>query len=272
MEETEEDGVDYLVFNFKSKASYTDKKTQQVVERKIALFDGKGEALTHDLKIGTGTIARISVFVFPFYTALLGAGVTLRIRAVKILKLEVEPKLTALDYGFTEDEDILSSNGYGFEPSVRDRAKPYLKDRDRTDLIVVHCSATGPKSDIGKREITQWHLKRGFVTIGYHYVIRRDGSIEVGRRETEIGAHVAGHNSNSVGVCMVGGVDTQGKPSDNFTVPQYETLKVLLGQLTTRYSSAKIVGHRDLSPDHDEGLPGWSSRHCPGFDLSKWLQ
>lgn len=270
MEETEEDGVDYLVFNFKSKASYTDKKTGQTIERKIALFDSRNLTIPPDHLLRTGTIAHISAFISPFYTALLGAGVTLRIRAVKILK--EAPLAQAQDFGFSDDEDILSSNGYGFGPSFRDNAKPYLKDRDRTDLIVVHCSATGPKSDIGKREITQWHLKRGFVTIGYHYVIRRDGSIEVGRRETEIGAHVAGHNSNSVGVCMVGGVDTQGKPSDNFTVTQYDSLRLLLGHLTTRYSSAKIVGHRDLSPDHDEGLPGWSSRHCPGFDLSKWLQ
>ncbi|MGR3967840.1 lysozyme [Pseudomonas sp. 910_23] len=152
---------------------------------------------------------------------------------------------------------------------------PRLKDRDRTDLIVIHCSATGPKSDIGKREITQWHLKRNFVTIGYHYVIRRDGSIEVGRRETEIGAHVAGHNSNSVGVCMVGGVDTQGKPSDNFTVPQYETLKVLLGQLKARYESARIVGHRDLSPDlNGDGkiTPNEFIKACPSFDVASWLK
>ncbi|WP_277590703.1 hypothetical protein [Pseudomonas chlororaphis] len=104
MEETDEDGTEYLVFNFKSKASYTDKKTGQVVERKIALFDGKGKALTHDLKIGSGTVARISVFVSPFYTALLGAGVTLRIRAVKILNFEVEPELKAVDFGFANDE------------------------------------------------------------------------------------------------------------------------------------------------------------------------
>lgn len=152
---------------------------------------------------------------------------------------------------------------------------PRLKDRDRTDLIVVHCSATGPKSDIGKREITQWHLKRGFVTIGYHFVIRRDGSIETGRRETEIGAHVSGHNSNSIGVCMVGGVDAHGKPSDNFTVPQYETLKVLLGQLNARYESARIVGHRDLSPDLNRDgkiTPNEFMKACPSFDVASWLK
>ncbi|MBK5355048.1 N-acetylmuramoyl-L-alanine amidase [Pseudomonas sp. TH41] len=182
------------------------------------------------------------------------------------------PALQAKDFGFSDDEETLSSNGYGFGSNfLNDNVRPYLKDRDRTDLIVVHCSATDPKEDIGKREITQWHLKRGLVSIGYHYVIRRDGSTEVGRRENEIGAHVSGHNSNSIGVCMVGGVDAQGKPSDNFTEGQYNSLRVLLGHLTTRYAEAKVIGHRDLSPDHDEGLPGWHRRSCPGFDAPAWF-
>ncbi|AZC49515.1 hypothetical protein C4K35_1922 [Pseudomonas chlororaphis subsp. piscium] len=115
MEETDEGGIEYLVFNFKSKASYTDKKTGQVVERKIALFDGKGKALTHDLKIGSGTIARISVFVSPFYTALLGAGVTLRIRAVKILKLkEFTGGGNADAFGFGDDESDFEAEDHGF--------------------------------------------------------------------------------------------------------------------------------------------------------------
>ncbi|AZD21246.1 N-acetylmuramoyl-L-alanine amidase [Pseudomonas chlororaphis subsp. aurantiaca] len=270
MEETKETGVEYLLFHFKAGGRYTDKKTGQVVERKIAHFDNRGLALPPDHLLTTGTVARISVFISPFYTTLLGAGVTLRIRAVKVVK--EAPTAQAQDFGFSDNEETLSSNGYGFGSSfINDNVRPYLKDRDRTDLIVVHCSATGPKSDIGKREITQWHLKRGFVTIGYHYVIRRDGSIETGRRETEIGAHVAGHNSNSVGVCMVGGVDAQGKPADNFTEVQYDSLRLLLGHLTTRYGSAKVVGHRDLSPDHEEGLPGWHPRDCPGFDAGRWF-
>ncbi|WP_442108449.1 hypothetical protein [Pseudomonas sp. NUPR-001] len=115
VEETDENGEDYLVFNFKSKASYTDRKTGQTVERKIALFDGKGKALTHDLKIGTGTVARISVFVSPFYTALLGAGVTLRIRAVKILKLkEFTGGGNADAFGFGDDEGEFEVDDHGF--------------------------------------------------------------------------------------------------------------------------------------------------------------
>ncbi len=151
---------------------------------------------------------------------------------------------------------------------------PRLKDRTSTDLIVVHCSATGT-ADIGKREINQWHLKRGFVTIGYHFVIRRDGTLETGRRESEIGAHVAGHNANSIGVCMVGGVDAKGKPADNFTPAQWDTLRVILSQLKARYSTARIVGHRDLSPDlNGDGriTPNEWTKVCPSFDVAAWLK
>lgn len=270
VEATEEGDVDYLVFNFRLKARYTDRDTGQTMERKIVLFDSTGEPVLPKGKVCTGSIARISVFIAPFYNGVLGAGVILRIRAVKVVKLMELPTLRASDFGFSEEREVLAISDCG--PVLEVKMTPRLKDRDRTDLIVVHCSATGPKSDIGKREITQWHLKRGFVTIGYHYVIRRDGTIEQGRRETEIGAHVSGHNSNSIGVCMVGGVDAQGKPSDNFTESQYESLKILLGHLSIRYGDAQIVGHRDLSPGLDEGVPEWRPTKCPGFDVKKWLE
>ena len=51
----------------------------------------------------------------------------------------------------------------------------------KINLIVIHCSDTYARMDIGVNEIRQWHLQRGFNDIGYHYVIRRDGAIEQGR-------------------------------------------------------------------------------------------
>jgi len=155
-----------------------------------------------------------------------------------------------------------------------DTPTPRLKDRDRTELIVVHCSATGPLMDVGKREITQWHRQRGFDTIGYHYVIRRNGEVETGRRESEIGAHVAGHNLNSIGVCMVGGVNAKGKPENNFNLQQFATLETLLSELKNRYPTARIVGHRDLSPDRNgDGkiTPNEFIKACPSFDVGDWL-
>lgn len=127
--------------------------------------------------------------------------------------------------------------------------------------LVVHCSATPPKMDIGKHEITQWHKARRFRTIGYHYVIRRDGMLEYGRDLNEQGAHVKGHNHYSIGICMVGGVDEDGNPQDNFTTFQYQELARLLHKLKGMHSDAIIQGHRDFS-----GV----KKACPSFDVKSW--
>jgi N-acetyl-anhydromuramyl-L-alanine amidase AmpD len=147
--------------------------------------------------------------------------------------------------------------------------------RTTTELLVVHCSATRPTQDIGVREVTQWHRQRGFDTVGYHYVIRRNGEVETGRPETAIGAHVKGHNAQSVGICLVGGINAAGKPESNFTQAQFEALKELLDQLQTRYPNARILGHRDLSPDKNgDGkiTPNEFIKACPSFDISTWLR
>jgi N-acetyl-anhydromuramyl-L-alanine amidase AmpD len=149
------------------------------------------------------------------------------------------------------------------------------QSRSATKCLVVHCSATAPTQDIGVREITQWHIQRGFDTLGYHYVNRRDGSQETGRPENAIGAHVKGHNAKSVGVCLVGGVSAAGKPENNFTETQFATLGKLLDQLQSRYPKARILGHRDLSPDlNGDGIitPNEFIKACPSFDVSEWLK
>lgn len=100
----EEDEDGNLIFSFKSKAKTTDQKTGQKVDRSVALFDAKGKGLTHDVKLDTGTVAQVSCFVAPFYNALLGAGVILRIRAVKILKLKARTiESSAESFGFGLD-------------------------------------------------------------------------------------------------------------------------------------------------------------------------
>ncbi|MCV4272626.1 N-acetylmuramoyl-L-alanine amidase [Pseudomonas capsici] len=149
-----------------------------------------------------------------------------------------------------------------------------LKDRTSTELIVVHCSATRATADIGVREITQWHIRRGFDTVGYHYVIRRNGELETGRPESTIGAHVRGHNGNSIGICLAGGVDASNKPENNFTAAQFATLETLLKQLKGRYPDARILGHRDLSPDRNgDGkiTPDEFVKACPSFDVAAWV-
>ncbi|WP_343698871.1 N-acetylmuramoyl-L-alanine amidase [Caulobacter sp.] len=145
----------------------------------------------------------------------------------------------------------------------------------QVDFLVVHCSATPASRDIGRAEIDVMHRQRGFRMIGYHYVIRRDGRVEKGRPETEPGAHVEGYNSRSLGICLVGGVKTDGKtPEDNFTPEQFAALRHMLANLKHAYPKAEILGHRDLSPDKNRDgkiTPNEWLKSCPCFDVRAWL-
>lgn len=125
--------------------------------------------------------------------------------------------------------------------------------------LIVHCSATPEGKDYSVDTIRQWHLQRGFFDIGYHYVIYRDGSIHIGRDESIIGAHCTGHNTNSIGVCYIGGVATDGKtPKDTRTAGQKQSLVKLLKELKVKYPQASIHGHRDFA-----------NKACPSFDATK---
>lgn len=150
-----------------------------------------------------------------------------------------------------------------------------MAPRKSTKHIVLHCSATRASQNTTAAEIRKWHLDKGWNDIGYHYVIRRDGTLENGRKpDTSVGSHVAGHNSNTLGICLVGGLSTRtGKPENNFTDAQWDTLRELLGRLTEKFPSATILGHRDLSPDKNrDGVisEGEWLKACPCFDASTW--
>jgi N-acetylmuramoyl-L-alanine amidase len=137
--------------------------------------------------------------------------------------------------------------------------KPLLPENVK--YLVVHCSATPANRDIGVKELDRMHRERGFLKIGYHYVIRRDGSVELGRSIKEPGAHVEGYNGVSIGVCLVGGVTSTLKPEDNFEPAQKDALRTLLYQLVVLFPDAKVQGHRDF-PD--------VAKACPSFDVKSW--
>lgn len=125
--------------------------------------------------------------------------------------------------------------------------------------IIVHCSATQEGKDFTIADIDRWHRQRGFTKIGYHYVIYRDGTIHVGRNESEVGAHCLGHNQNSIGICYIGGLSSDGKtPKDTRTDAQKKALTTLLQALKKKYPSASIHGHRDFA-----------KKACPSFDATK---
>lgn len=127
--------------------------------------------------------------------------------------------------------------------------------------IIIHASATTSYQDIGAKEIDQMHKARGFAKIGYHWVIRRDGTLEKGREESEIGAHAIGWNTNSIGVCLIGGADKHGRGEANYTSEQMAALDGLLTALKSRYPSATVIGHRDTGAKKD----------CPSFSVKHWL-
>jgi len=131
--------------------------------------------------------------------------------------------------------------------------------------IIIHCSATPNGRAHTVSDIDRWHKVRGFNRsapvgnyglkhIGYHFAIYIDGSVYPGRDVSEIGAHAAGRNANSIGICLIG--------MDKFTLAQWAALSALTADLLSKYPGTPIVGHRDLPDVHKE---------CPGFDVAAWV-
>jgi N-acetylmuramoyl-L-alanine amidase len=113
---------------------------------------------------------------------------------------------------------------------------------------------------VNAAEIDRWHRRNGWLKIGYHFVITRDGEVESGREPTVQGAHVKGQNHDSIGVCMVGGVDEDKQPEDNFTKEQYASLERLLNGLLRVYPDAEVKPHNFFNPN----------KACPSFDVEEW--
>jgi len=128
-----------------------------------------------------------------------------------------------------------------------------MRDLNR---IILHCSATKEGQDFSAATIRGWHVNgRGWSDIGYHWVIRLDGSIEVGRPLERSGAHTKGHNKDSVGVCYIGGLDEDGKPKDTMNPEQEKAWRMIVLSLRTLYGNhITIHGHNEFA-----------SKACPSF-------
>ena len=134
----------------------------------------------------------------------------------------------------------------------------------KVEKIIIHCSATKEGDDsINAEVIDGWHKDRGWKGIGYHFVILIDGKIETGRMINKCGAHTKNYNCSSIGICYIGGVesekDSNGKypAKDTRTSQQIATLLELLRLLKKIYPDAKIHGHRDFA-----------AKACPSFDAT----
>ena len=128
--------------------------------------------------------------------------------------------------------------------------------------IIVHCTDTPAGRPHTVADIDRWHRERNFRSIGYHYVVYLDGSVNRGRPDNEIGAHVLGHNVDSIGVVYVGGRSADMQHYEDTRTPAQKTaLLSLLKELKRRYPVAKIYGHRDFA-----------NKECPCFDAQKEYQ
>lgn len=140
------------------------------------------------------------------------------------------------------------------------------------NLIVIHCSATRADRDVTAQDIDAFHRVRGFSSWGYHFYIRKSGTVEPMRPVSEVGAHARGFNAKSIGVCYEGGLDENGQPRDTRTSAQKVALQKLVRDLLAQHPGCKVVGHRDLSPDlNGNGIVDkWErTKECPCFDVKE---
>lgn len=127
--------------------------------------------------------------------------------------------------------------------------------------IIIHCSATPEGREVTAKDIDRWHRQRGFRCIGYHFLIKLDGMIELGRPIEEVGAHCTNHNQRSVGICYVGGLSLPAEgereaPKDTRTEAQKVTLRNLVLLLKMLFPKATIHGHNEFA-----------NKACPCFDV-----
>jgi N-acetyl-anhydromuramyl-L-alanine amidase AmpD len=136
--------------------------------------------------------------------------------------------------------------------------------------IVIHCSATRETQNYSLEDVRASHLKRGFNDVGYHYYITKDGIIHHGRMIDVKGAHVKGFNSDTIGVCYEGGLDSLGNPKDTRTDQQKASLNILVLSLLSSFPGVSIKGHReyskDLNKDGEITKNEWM-KSCPCFDV-----
>lgn len=133
--------------------------------------------------------------------------------------------------------------------------------------IFVHCTA-GPQTQTLAALLAEFRRK-GWKNPGYHYVVFPDGRVQQLLDEGAVANGVRGYNSVGVHVAYVGGIDAAGKAVDNRTAAQKEKMRILLKLLHRRYPLARILGHRDISPDRNGNgrVDSWERiKECPCFD------
>lgn len=124
--------------------------------------------------------------------------------------------------------------------------------------IILHCTATVEGQEFDITDVDRWHKKRGWKSVGYHYLIKQDGTLQVGRSLDEVGSHAKGENSDSIGIVYVGGLDANKEPKDTMTAYQELTLMELIFSLRTVFHWMSVHGHNE-----------YSNKACPSFDVQE---
>lgn len=146
-------------------------------------------------------------------------------------------------------------------------------------FITIHCSATRPKHSCDVNWLREVHVNQnGWSDIGYHFYITTDGALHPCRPLNRSGAHVKGHNTDNIGVCLEGGINNDtGSPDDTYTSHQKDALRSIVDYLQNSFGieDKNVKGHRDWSPDlNGDGTIQANERikECPCFDVKKWME
>ena len=126
-------------------------------------------------------------------------------------------------------------------------AKP-LGKRNSTDLLILHHAAA---ASCTAEDVHRWHVGNGWAGIGYHYLVRKDGTIYRGRPEDTVGAHAYGANSHSIGVCFEGNYQVE----QTMPAAQLAAGQALVADIKRRWGITKVIGHKDVAG---------STTDCPG--------
>ena len=120
-----------------------------------------------------------------------------------------------------------------------------LGKRSKTTRIILH-NADAKKCSA--QDIHRWHKERGWAGMGYHFLVRKDGTIERGRPENTIGAHATGCNSDSIGICFEGAFMTE-----RMGQAQISAGKELINYLKSKYGISKVQRHKEVNPTNCPG-------------------
>lgn len=126
-----------------------------------------------------------------------------------------------------------------------------LPTNRKVKRVFIHCSASDNDAHDDASVIDEWHRQRGFAGIGYHWFIKSNGELQVGRDMNLIPAAQKNHNAETFAVCL------HGLKKENFTQAQMKTLKALVNHLDMLYKGALTFhGHCEVEPN----------KTCPVFD------